>query len=77
MLMGAFSLISLYLLDLQQEAMHSHNTWHRNAILVEQAREDAMEIHKASKIEGLRKHARKVSAKFGGGGKQLFEGDLH
>ena len=33
--------------------MHSDNTWHRNAVLIEQAREDAMEIHKALKIEGL------------------------
>lgn len=57
--------------------MHSDKTWHRNAMLIEQAREDAMEIHKASKIEGLRKHTRKVSAKFGGSGKQVFKGDLY
>lgn len=57
--------------------MHSDNTWHRNAMLIKQAREDAMEIHKASKIEGLRKHTRKVSAKFGGSGKQVFKGDLY
>ena len=57
--------------------MHSDNTWHRNAELIEQAREDAMEIHKAFKIEGLRKYTRKVSAGFGGSGKQAFEGDLH
>jgi hypothetical protein len=57
--------------------MHSDNTWHRNAELIEQAREDAMEIHKAFKIEGLRKYTRQVSAGFGGSGKQAFEGDLH
>jgi hypothetical protein len=78
--MGAFSpsflSASKIFRDLQ-EALHSDNNWHRNAMLVEQAREDAMEIYKASKIGGLRKHARKVSAKFGGSGKQVFEGDLH
>ena len=46
-------------------------------MLVDQAREDAMEMHKASKIDGLRRHARKVSAKFGGSGKQVFNGGLH
>jgi hypothetical protein len=45
-------------------------------MLVEQAREDAREMHKTLKMEGLRKHARKVSAKFGGSGKHVFEGDL-
>jgi hypothetical protein len=80
MLMGAFShtfLSASWIFRGLQEAMHSDNAWHRNAMLVEQAREDAMETHKALKIEGLRKHARKVSAKFGGSGKQVFEGDLH
>ena len=43
-------------------------------MLVEQAREDALEMHKASKTEGLRKHARKVLAKFGGSGRPLSEG---
>lgn len=57
--------------------MHSDNTWHRNAVLIEQAHEDAMEIHKALKIEGLKKHTRKISARYGGSGKQVFEGDLH
>jgi hypothetical protein len=57
--------------------MHSDNTWHRNTVIIEQAREDAMEIHKALKIEGLRRHTRKMSARFGGSGKQVFEGDSH
>lgn len=35
-------------------------------MLVEQAREDALEMHRASKMDGLRKHARNV-----------FEEDLH
>jgi hypothetical protein len=61
----------------RQEAKRTDNAWHRNAMLVEQAREDALEMHKASKIEGLRKHARKISARFGGSGKHVFEGDLH
>ena len=47
-------------------------------MLVEQAREDALEMHKASKMEGLRKHTRKISARFGSSsGKHVFEGDLH
>jgi hypothetical protein len=45
-------------------------------MLIEQAREDAMEIHKALKIEGLRKHTRKMSVRYGGSGKH-FEGDPH
>lgn len=49
----------------------------RNAMLVEQAREDALEMHRASKMDGLRKHARNVSAKFGASGKTGFEEDLH
>ena len=49
---------------------------YRNAMLVEQTREDALEMHKASKMEGLRKHARKVSAKFGDSGKHISEGDV-
>jgi hypothetical protein len=53
------------------------DTYNRNAMLVEQAREDAREMHKASKMNGLRKHARKISAKLGGSGKHLFEGDLN
>ena len=46
-------------------------------MLVEQAREDALEMHKASKMEGLRKYTRKVSARFGSSGKHVFEGGLH
>jgi hypothetical protein len=46
----------------------------RNAMLVEQARKDALEMHRASKMDGLRKHVRNVSAKFG---KTGFEEDLH
>ena len=46
-------------------------------MLVEQAREDAMEMHKASKMDGLKKHVRKVSARFGGSGTHVFEGGLH
>ena len=45
----------------------------RNAMLVEQAREDALEMHRASKMDGLRKHARNVSAKLGPSGKSGFE----
>jgi hypothetical protein len=36
----------------------------RNTVFVEQAREDAQEMQKASKMEDLKKHARKVSANF-------------
>jgi hypothetical protein len=46
-------------------------------MLVEQARDDALEMHRASKMDGLRKHARNVSAKFGASGKTGFEEDLH
>ena len=52
-------------------------------MLVEQAREDALNMHTAhvSKMDGLRKHARKVSAKNGGSGSHHgrghgFEGDV-
>jgi hypothetical protein len=46
-------------------------------MLIEQACEDALEMHKVSKINDLRKHARRVYAKFGGSGKHVFEGDLY
>lgn len=45
-------------------------------MLIEQAREDALNMHKASKMQGLKNHARRVSAKFGQK-EQLLEGDLH
>lgn len=46
-------------------------------MLIEQARADALNMHKASKMQGVRTHARKVSAKFGRHGSQVLEGDLH
>ena len=42
----------------------------RNAMLVEQAREDALEMHRASKMDGLRKRASPS-------GKSSFEDGLH
>jgi hypothetical protein len=48
----------------------------RNAMLVEQAREDALEMYRASKMDGLRKHVRNGSAKFGPSGKSSFEDGL-
>lgn len=51
-------------LQLDKKPMCNNNTGYRNTVLVEQAREDALEMHKASKREGLRKHVRKFSAKF-------------
>jgi hypothetical protein len=49
-----------------------------NSLLVQQAREDARNMHKGSKMEKVKRHARKISAKFGptGEGKH-FEGDVH
>ena len=44
-------------------------------MLIEQAREDALNMHKASKMQGLKHHARRVSAKLGRNG-QVFEGDM-
>ena len=48
---------------------------HSNAMLIEQAREDALNMHKASKMQGLKNHARRVSAKLGQK-EQLLEGHL-
>lgn len=49
-----------------------------NNLLVQQAREDAQNMHKGSKVEKAKRHARKISAKFGptGEGKH-FEGGVH
>jgi hypothetical protein len=46
-----------------------------NAMLIEQAREDALNMHQASKMQGLKSHARRISAKFGRNN-HVFEGDL-
>ena len=45
-------------------------------MLIEQAREDALNMHEASKMQDLKNHARRVSAKFGQK-EQLLDGDLH
>jgi hypothetical protein len=50
----------------------------RNTLLVQQAREDAQHMHKRSKMEKVKRHARKISAKFGTAGEgKHFEGDVH
>jgi len=45
-------------------------------VFVEQAREDVQEMHKASKMEDLKKHARKVSAKISNVKNNTFQVDL-
>jgi len=46
---------------------------HRNAVLIEQAREDAQAMHRQSKIESFRAHARKVSARFSNDSHKVIE----
>jgi hypothetical protein len=48
-----------------------------NSLLVQQAREDAQNMHKGSKMEKVKRHARKISARFGTAGEDgHLEGDL-
>jgi hypothetical protein len=50
----------------------------RNSLLVQQAREDAQNMHKGSEMEKVKRHARKISAKCGPAGEDKhFEGDVH
>ena len=66
--------------DFRREAITLGTDVDGNAMLVEQAREDAQKMHNASKEGLLRKHGRKISARFGGGagtgGEQLVQGGL-
>jgi hypothetical protein len=39
-----------------------------NNLLIQQAREDAQNMHKGSKVEKVKRHARKFSAKIGTSG---------
>lgn len=44
-------------------------------MLIEQAREDALNMHESSKTQGVKNHARRMSANFHRD--SGFQGDLH
>lgn len=49
-----------------------------NSLLIQQAREDAQNMHKGSRMEKMKRHARKLSVNLGNPGEGInFEGDLH